>query len=50
LVHLRGSPGIARAAVRAYDATTAEQLWGLSAQLTSIDWGHPPVSIDVKAV
>jgi NAD(P)-dependent dehydrogenase (short-subunit alcohol dehydrogenase family) len=42
--HLRGSPGVARAAAAAYDATTAERLWGLSAQLTSIDWG--PTGVD----
>jgi NAD(P)-dependent dehydrogenase (short-subunit alcohol dehydrogenase family) len=36
--HLRGSPGLSKAAAPAYDAMTAERLWGLSTQLTSI--GH----------
>ena len=42
--HVRGSPIIADAAATAYDATTAEQLWGLSARLTSIDRGDSTVS------
>jgi hypothetical protein len=42
--HLRGSPIIADAAATAYDASTAKRLWGLSAQLTSIDRGDPTVS------
>jgi hypothetical protein len=36
--HLRGSPGVSKAAAPAYDAMTAGRLWGLSTQLTSI--GH----------
>ena len=35
--HLRGSPDIATAAPQAYDATMAENLWALSARLTSSD-------------
>src|SRR6185312_5399186 len=42
--HVRGSPIIADAAATAYDATTAQRLWGLSAQLTSIDRGTSTVS------
>jgi NAD(P)-dependent dehydrogenase (short-subunit alcohol dehydrogenase family) len=34
--NLRGSPGISSAAPSAYDAATAERLWGLSTRLTSI--------------
>jgi NAD(P)-dependent dehydrogenase (short-subunit alcohol dehydrogenase family) len=34
--HVRGSPGVSRAAPSAYDAATAERLWGLSSQLTSV--------------
>lgn len=34
--HLRGAPGISEAAAPAYDATTAERLWGLSTRLTSV--------------
>lgn len=36
LGHLRGAPGISEAAAPAYDATTAERLWGLSTRLTSV--------------
>jgi NAD(P)-dependent dehydrogenase (short-subunit alcohol dehydrogenase family) len=36
--HLRGSPGVSKAAAPAYDATTAERLWGLSTQLTSVGY------------
>ena len=36
--HLRGSPVLSKAASPAYDTITAERLWGLSTQLTSVGY------------
>ena len=36
--HLRGSPVLSKAATPAYDTMTAERLWGLSTQLTSVGY------------